>query len=32
VKVKYLKTGTVTKVKTSRGIAKRASSAGLKKK
>jgi deoxyhypusine synthase len=32
VKAKYLKTGTVTKVKMSRGIAKRATSAGLKNK
>jgi deoxyhypusine synthase len=32
VKSKYLKTGTVTKVLTSRKIAKRGSSVGLKKK
>ena len=32
VKIKYLKTGTVTKIKTSRKIAKRASSAGLDRK
>ena len=31
VKLKYLKTGTVTKVMTSRRIAKRATGAGLKK-
>jgi hypothetical protein len=31
VKQKYLATGTVTKVKTSRKVAKRASSIGLKK-
>jgi hypothetical protein len=30
VKALYLKTGTVTKIKTSRKIAKRASSVGLK--
>ncbi|PYK01469.1 MAG: deoxyhypusine synthase, partial [Verrucomicrobia bacterium] len=32
VKIKYLKTGTVTKIKTSRKIAKRASSGGLDRK
>jgi hypothetical protein len=31
VKAKYLKIGTVTKIKTSRKIAKRASSVGLNK-